>query len=104
MKLKLLLILFFPLSGFNQTPTIDVYDLYVIPSFGFIVVDTIETHDTTIYINPGFKIDNLADADSVFFNVGTTDGGYQTESLKFKVILSAGIYSLDDGIRTIQIY
>lgn len=104
MKIKLLFLLLFPIYGFCQSTSIEVKHLYMMPTFNYITIDSISNHDTLIDVNIAFKVTNLSDADSVFLNIGTTNGGSQTVSKNYNVSFSQGKYSLIDGTNSLQFH
>ena len=107
--------LYLVLMGFSFRPsaqTISVHTLQANPHPQFVELkDTIDTlimttpiPGDTLFVSVSFKIDSLHNADSIFFRIGTTDGGAQTLSKSYNVIQSGGIFYLDDGLDPLQCF
>lgn len=103
MKFLSLFILFFSLGGFAQQPDIEIFDLYVVPILEDLETDSLDQADS-IKIKVAFKVENLIEADSIFFK--SVSGSPATaQLLNYKVLISPiGDYYLSNGLSTVQFY
>ncbi len=88
----------------GQEANVKLKNLRVTTNNNSILNDSTYVKGTNTYLTISFKMDTLANCDSVFLKVKSAENGVISLSEDFKVTTIGGVYYLEAGSNSFQVY